>query len=346
MRSAGRWKSAVKAGGSAAKLTHRLLAFSRQQALEPVIVDMNVLTAGMTDLLRRTVGEAVEIEAVLAAGLWKIHADANQLENAILNLVVNARDAMPNGGKITIETSNAYLDEEYVSQFGDIKAGQYVLLSVSDNGTGIAPEIMERIFEPFFTTKGVGKGTGLGLAMIHGFAKQSGGHVRIYSETGQGTTFKAYFPRHTTTEGRAAVPRERKDDAAEMPRARATETILVVEDNAGVREFAVELLKGLGYQVLQAENAEAALQLLIAGPRLDLVFTDIVMPGAYNGRELADKIRAMYPAVPILFTTGFTRNAVVHNGRLDANVELIHKPYAQLQLARKLREIIDARQRG
>ncbi len=331
---------AQHAGGSAAKLTHRLLAFSRQQALEPVATNINSLVAGMSDLLRRSVGEEHKIEVVLSAGLWTVHVDRNQLENVLLNLVVNSRDAMPDGGNITIETANAYLDEDYVSRFGDIEAGQYVLLSVTDAGMGIAPELIDRIFEPFFTTKGDGRGTGLGLAMVHGFVKQSGGHVRVYSENNIGATIKIYLPRvHeevVDTTGRSARSHERS-----MPRALDGETILVVEDNESVRGFVREALSGLGYKVIEAENGDHALKIMATRPQVDLVFTDVVMPGAVNGRKLADMLKVAHPKLPVLFTTGFTRNAIVHNGQLDHDVQLLHKPYAQHQLASKVRSMLD-----
>ncbi len=333
-------EAAQQAGGSAAKLTHRLLAFSRQQALEPVATNVNSLVGGMSDLLRRSVGEEHKVEVVLSAGLWTVRADRNQLENVLLNLVVNSRDAMPNGGNITVETANAYLDEDYVSRFGDVDAGQYVLLSVTDTGTGIAPEILDRIFEPFFTTKGEGRGTGLGLAMVHGFVKQSGGHIRVYSESNIGATVKIYLPRVqeevVETSGRSARSHEKS-----MPRAVEGETILVVEDNESVRRFVTEALAALGYSVLEAESGDQALKVMASRPKVDLVFTDVVMPGAVNGRKLADMLKVDFPKLPVLFTTGFTRNAIVHNGQLDHDVQLLHKPYAQHQLASKIRSILD-----
>jgi CheY-like chemotaxis protein len=327
---------------SAAQLTHRLLAFSRRQTLEPVTLDLNRLVVGMSDLLRRTLGETTEVETVLAGGLWSTRADANQLENALLNLVVNARDAMPNGGKLTIETANAYLDDAYARRFGDVTAGQYVLLSVSDTGTGIAPDMLARIFEPFFTTKEAGTGSGLGLAMVHGFVKQSHGHVRIYSELGRGTTVKIYLPRQEKGEQVHAAPAGAAQSVSPLAQAKPNETILLVEDNAGVREYAVAVLEDLGYRVVEAGDAARALELIESTPAINLLFTDVVLPGGMTGRELATRITQTRPDLPVLFTTGYTRNAIVHNGTLDANVHLLNKPYTQQDLARKIRDLLDA----
>jgi nitrogen-specific signal transduction histidine kinase/CheY-like chemotaxis protein len=337
--------SAMQGARSAAQLTQRLLAFSRRQALEPVRLDVNRLITGMLDLLRRTLGEGISIETVFAAGLWPVHADAHQIENALLNLALNAKDAMPDGGCLTIETANTYLDDAYVRRFGDVAAGQYVVTCVTDTGTGIAKELIEQVFEPFFTTKPHGEGSGLGLAMVHGFVKQSGGHVRIYSEEGQGTTVKIYLPRLIQAAEPAAVPAGKPDGAAgftAMPRARPNEVIVLVEDNDGVRGYAKDVLEELGYWVIEAANSEEALRLLAKKPRIDLLFTDVVLPGA-SGRELADQIKQLYPHVPVLYTTGYTRNAIVHQGRLDPGVQLLNKPYTQQDLARKVRELLDAR---
>ena len=327
---------------SATQLTHRLLAFSRRQPLRPERVDLNSLVAGISDLLRRTLGEEINIETVLAGGLWPTFVDRNQVENAILNLAINARDAMPGGGRLTIETANVYLDEAYVQRFGDVAAGQYVMLSVTDSGSGIPSDILEKVFEPFFTTKGTGQGSGLGLAMVHGFVKQSGGHVRIYSEVGEGTTVKIYLPRMTATEETAAAPAAKPVVRAAALGARPGETILVVEDSDGVREYATSVLEELGYAVLAASNAEEALAVVAHGGRIDLLFTDVVLPGSINGRELATKIVSRRRHLPVLFTTGYTRNAIIHHGRLDADVNLLGKPYTQQDLARKVRELLDA----
>ncbi len=333
---------ALRGARSAAQLTQRLLAFSRRQALEPARLDLNRLISDMLDMLSRSLGEHVSIETVLSAGLWPGFADRHQVENVLLNLALNARAAMPDGGCLTIETANTYLDENYARQFGDVEPGQYVLLSVSDTGIGIPKEIIERVLEPFFTTKEAGEGTGLGLAMIHGFVKQSGGHVRIYSEEGHGTTVKIYLPRLAQAEDMSAVPAVKPVAAEPAPRAAANETVLLVEDNEGVRDYAKRVLDELGYRVLEAADAEEALRLLTQNPGIDLLFTDVILPGSVTGRVLADEAKAMYPELPVLFTTGYTRNAIVHQGRLDAGVHLLNKPYTQQDLARKLRELLDA----
>jgi CheY-like chemotaxis protein len=334
--------SALQGANSAAQLTHRLLAFSRRQALEAARIDMNRLVSSMLDMLRRTLGAEISIETVFAAGLWPAFADAHQLENVLLNLVLNAKAAMPEGGCLTIETANSYLDDAYVRHFGDVDAGQYVVLCVTDTGTGIPKDTLDHIFEPFFTTKSSGEGSGLGLAMVHGFVKQSGGHVRIYSEEGQGTIAKIYLPRLTTAEEVSAVPAAKPIAVAPVPNAKPHETILVVEDNEGVRDYAKAVLEDLGYWVLEAGDAQEALRLVAKKPRIDLLFTDVVLPGSVNGRVLADRLREQYPGLPVLFTTGYTRNAIVHQGRLDAGVQLLNKPYTQQDLARKVRDMLDA----
>jgi signal transduction histidine kinase/CheY-like chemotaxis protein len=324
----------------AARLTERLLAFARQQPLEPKAVDANRLVGGICELLRRMVGETIEFETVLSAGLWVTQADLNQLENAILNLVVNARDAMPNGGKVTIETANSFLDDAYVRKLAEpVKAGQYVMISVSDNGSGMGQATLERVFEPFFTTKGIGKGTGLGLSQIYGFVRQSSGHVAIYSEIGQGTTVKIYLPRHHGEEDKAADP----DRSAPDNQSLGAETILVVEDDETLRLYTVEILSDLGYSVLAAGNGAAALEIIGRGHDIDLLFTDIVMPGGMNGRQLADEATRQRPTLKVLFTTGYTANAIVHHGRLDPDVELISKPFTYDSLGRKIRELLDTR---
>lgn len=321
----------------AATLTKRLLAFSRRQALEPKVLDVNKLVAEMSELLRRTIGETIELETVLAGGLWRTVADPSQLENAVLNLAVNARDAMPGGGKLTIETHNASLDESYVSQVVEaVPAGQYVLIAVTDTGTGMDSETLSKIFEPFFTTKEAGKGTGLGMSQIYGFVRQSGGHVRVYSELGHGTTVKIYLPRATGNGHEEDAPR--RDT---MPISGGTETILVVEDHADLRGYAAGILKELGYDVVEAANGPEALQILEARSDVALLFTDVVMPGGMNGRQLADEAIHRRPDLKVLFTTGYTRNAIVHNGRLDPGVELIGKPFTYNDLARKIRQVLD-----
>ncbi len=335
-------QSAMKGADSAAQLTQRLLAFSRRQALEPVRVDLNRLVTGMLEILRRSLGEDVNIETVLAAGLWPTFADPHQVESVLLNLALNAKAAMPRGGHLTIETANAYLDDAYTAQFGDVEPGQYVLLCVTDTGSGIPHEILDKVFEPFFTTKPRGEGSGLGLAMVHGFVKQSGGHIRIYSERGHGTTVKVYLPRAEHSEKVGVAPVGKPAHPAPTPSAKKAETILVVEDNDGVREYAKEVLENLGYKVLEAAEAEEALHLLADERRIDLLFTDVVLPGAITGRVLAIHARDKRPGLPVLYTTGYTRNAIVHQGRLDPDVHLLNKPYTQQDLARKVRALLDA----
>ena len=329
--------AAMEGARRAATLTERLLAFSRQQPLQPESIDANRLVAGMSDLLGRSLGGDIRLETVLAGGLWRTHADPNGLENAILNLSVNARDAMPGGGRLTIETANAHLDDAYAATHLGVPAGQYVLIAVTDTGTGMAPDVAARAFDPFFTTKEVGRGTGLGLSQVYGFVKQSGGHVKIYSEPGQGTAVKIYLPRQlgdvADTPARGAAPT--------LATGGSDELVLVVEDEPGVRRFSVEALRELGYAVLEAESAAEALRLLDATPAVALLFTDVVMPDT-NGRKLADEARRRRPGLRVLFTTGYTRNAVVHNGVLDPGVHLIGKPFTIEALAAKVREVLDA----
>ncbi len=333
-----RYVEAAKDGARrAALLTQRLLAFSRQQPLRPEPIDANKLVAGMSDLIRGSLGSDVRLETVLAGGLWRLQADPNQLENAILNLAVNARDAMPEGGRLTIETQNAHLDARYVAAHLGVSAGQYVLIAVTDTGSGMPQEVIAKAFDPFFTTKTVGKGTGLGLSQVYGFVKQSGGHVKLYSEAGQGTTVKVYLPRLLG----AAGDRAQDNAAPGMPLGEQQEVVLVVEDEPAVRQFSADALGELGYRVLEADGAAAALRLLDAHPEIALLFTDVVMPDV-NGRKLADEARRRRPDLKVLFTTGYTRNAVVHNGVLDAGVELIGKPFTIEELAAKVREVLDA----
>ena len=320
----------------AATLTHRLLAFSRQQPLEPEALDVSRLVSNMSDLLRRTLGEQVAIETVLAGGLWQTRVDANQLENVLLNLAVNARDAMPGGGKLTIETANAHLDDAYAAAHAEVTAGQYVLLAVSDTGTGMTPDVLSKVFEPFFTTKPLGQGTGLGLSMVYGFVKQSGGHVAIYSEPGQGSTVKVYLPRFVRPE---TVPTGVSGQAAPAPHG-AGETILVVEDDEAVRHASAEALRDIGYQVLEAGDAMEGVRLIVDRGGIDLLFTDVGLPGGVNGRALADAARSAQPGLRVLFTTGYTRNAILHNGVLDHGVHFIAKPFSLSALAEKVREVL------
>jgi signal transduction histidine kinase/CheY-like chemotaxis protein len=332
---------ALQGAHNAAKLTHRLLAFARRQPLAPVRADLNKIVSGVSDLLRRTMGETIVFETVLAAGLWPTFVDANQLENAILNLAVNARDAMPNGGHLTIETANSYLDEAYARQFGDVAPGQYALLSVTDTGGGIPPDLMRRVFEPFFTTKSHGQGSGLGLAMVHGFVKQTGGHIRIYSEIDEGTTVKIYLPRLSQPAEVAANPEELPQRAAPVVPARSSETILLVEDNEDVREYARSALEELGYKVLVAHDGAGALRIVNNGAQIDLLFTDIVLPGGMNGRQLSQEVLKARPGLAVLYTTGYTPNAIIHHGRLDPGVQLLSKPYTQDDLSRKICQVLE-----
>jgi PAS domain S-box-containing protein len=329
---------ALRGASRAAILTERLLAFSRRQPLSPRVISANKLVAGMSELLRRTLGETISIETVLAGGLWLTFIDANQLENAMINLAVNARDAMPDGGRLTIETANCYLDEVYANRHQDVRPGQYVGLFVTDTGTGMAPEIVAQAFEPFFTTKNAGEGTGLGLSQVYGFVKQSEGHVKIYSEIGHGTTVKLYLPRHHG-------PGDEADDVVQtrkVPRAREGETVLVVEDDPDVREYTSEMVSELGYRTLRAENGPAALRVLDDNPDVQLLFTDVVLPGGMNGRRLAQEAVRLRPALKVLFTTGYARNAIVHQGRLDPDVEVVFKPFTYSQLAAKIRRAVDS----
>lgn len=332
--------NAMEGAQRATQLTSHLLAFSRQQPLEPRALDANRLVRDMSELLRRTIGDDMRIETVFAGGLWVSIVDPHQLENAILNLCVNARDAMPGGGKLTIETSNAHLDDTYAAAHQEVSAGQYVMISVSDTGTGMPREVIERAFEPFFTTKGVGKGTGLGLSQVFGFIKQSNGHMKIYSESGQGTTVKLYLPRFF---GSTDALQEKAEMAewADLPAAVDGEIVLVVEDEERVRHVSVDALRDLGYTVVQAADAAQALQLLATQQRVDLLFTDVVMPDM-NGRKLVDQALMDRPDLKVLYTTGYTRNAIVHNGMLDAGVALLSKPFTLTQLARKVRQVLDA----
>lgn len=326
-------RAAVDAVERGTKLSSQLLAFARRQPLQPVALNLTRVLRGMDDLLRRALGETIEIEAIVGGGLWNTMVDPNQLENVILNLAINARDAMPSGGKLTLELGNAMLDDRYVYSEPDVPAGQYVLLAVSDTGKGMEQEVIERAFDPFFTTKGEGAGTGLGLSMAYGFVKQSGGHIRIYSEIGSGTTFKIYLPR--CFEAEVEVPR-----LAEGPVVGGSETILVVEDDPAVQDAAVVTLGELGYQVLRAGDGQSALNVLQSGVAVDMLFTDVVMPGPVRSPDLARQAKQMLPDIAVLFTSGYTQNAIVHAGRLDPGVELLSKPYRREDLARKIRQVL------
>ena len=326
---------AMEGAERAANLTRRLLSFARRQALAPEPIDANKFVASISDLLRRTLGEQIRLETVLAGGLWRIHADAGELETAILNLAVNARDAMPDGGHLTIETANAHLDHAYAAEHIGLPPGQYVLVAVSDSGEGMSREVMSQAFDPFFTTKSVGKGTGLGLSQVHGFVHQSQGHVKIYSELGSGTTVKIYLPRF---HGADAPMPSKRPDAKEIVQGHA-EVMLVVEDEEQVRRLSVEALTELGYTVLEAPGGAAALRVIDERPDIALLFTDIVMPDI-NGRKLADEAVRRRPNLKVLYTTGYTSNAIIHNGVLDPGVHLVTKPFTLEHLAAKISEAL------
>ncbi|MGG1946025.1 PAS domain-containing protein [Trinickia sp. NRRL B-1857] len=328
-------ENALRGADRAANLTRRLLAFSRRQTLDAKPTDVGKLVTGMSDLLRRTLGEAISIETVNAAELRRVSVDANQLESALLNLAVNARDAMPGGGKLTIETANCMLDKSYVSRFEGLEAGAYVMIAVSDTGTGMTKDVLERAMEPFFTTKEVGHGTGLGLSQVYGFVKQSGGHVRIYSELEQGTTVKLFLPQLA---GETSV--DELHEHRPVRGSRVGETILVVEDDENVRTATSDMLRELGYRVVVAADGPSALRLVAERPEIRLLFTDVGLPGGMNGRELADAVRANRPELPVLFTTGYARNAIVHHGRLDAGINLLSKPFTYAELADKLSSML------
>ena len=333
--------NALKGAERAASLTQRLLAFSRRQPLAPQALDVDRLIQGMSELLKRTLGETVHLETVTAPGLWRVEADPNQLESSLLNLAVNARDAMPAGGKLTIETANAWLDECYTSGQAEVAPGSYVVITVSDTGSGMPREMLARVFEPFFTTKEIGKGTGLGLSMVYGFVKQSGGHIRIYSEEGEGTAVKVYLPRLV-----GYVAEANEENAEPVSQASNGEAILVVEDDDDVRAYTVDILRELGYRVIEAHDGPAALwHIERTEVPIDLLFTDVVM-APMSGRELADAARAVRPHLKVLYTSGYTRNAIVHGGRLDPGVELIAKPFTFDALSAKVRDILDGGRSG
>ena len=328
--------NALKGAERAVVLTQRLLAFSRRTTLEPRVIDVNRLVTGMAELLGRSLGETVELRTVTGAGMWRVEADPGQLENALLNLAVNGRDAMPDGGKLTIETQNLRVDESYASAHSEVAPGQYVAITVTDTGTGMPPHVIARAFDPFFTTKEVGKGTGLGLSQVYGYVKQTGGHVKIHSEPGEGTTVRIYLPRSASD-----VIDDEPDGDSGAERGQPSETILVVEDDDDVRSYTVESLRELGYRVLEAHDGPSALRLLDRqeAPIL-LLFTDVVMPGM-SGRELQEAALALQPGLRVLFTSGYARNAIDHGGRLDAGVKLLPKPFTLSELAAKIRDVLD-----
>lgn len=329
---------ALDGANRAATLVKRLLAFSRQQPLAPKPIDANKFVAGISELISRAIGETINVETILGGGLWLTHADPVQLESSILNLCVNARDAMPGGGRLTIETANCHLDDRYSRLHPGVPAGQYVLIAVTDTGTGMTPEVLAKAFDPFFTTKDQTKGTGLGLSQVYGFVKQSGGHVKVYSEIGQGTTVKIYLPRYYAADADRPEPERKPSESA------GTETVLLVEDEARVLELTAAGLRELGYTVLEARSAQEALDQLRSDAAVDLLLTDIVMP-EMNGRRLADAASELRPDLKVMFMTGFTKNAVVHNGVLDPGVHFLAKPFSLDELSIKIREILETRRR-
>jgi signal transduction histidine kinase/CheY-like chemotaxis protein len=330
--------AAARGGERAATLTQRLLAFARKQPLNPEPLEVNRLAIGMSDLLRSTIGDDIEVEMRLPANVWRVSADHNQLESAILNLAVNARDAMPSGGKITIETANTFLDEELLAERDELlPRGEYVMIALSDTGIGMSKEVMARAFDPFFTTKEIGQGTGLGLSQVYGFVKQSGGHVRIDSEPGQGTTVRLYLPRLAAVET-STSDHPQTDGIVAGSRG---ETILVVEDDADVRANTAAMLRELNYTVLEAADALSGLRMLGGHPEVGLLFTDLGLPNGLSGRYLGDETRRLFPRLKVLFTTGFARDTVVHHGRLDPGVDLLAKPFTYGQLAARIRQMLD-----
>jgi CheY-like chemotaxis protein len=327
--------AAQGAASRAAALTHRLLAFARRQTLDPRPTDANKLVADMEELVQRTVGPAIQVETAQAIGLWPTLCDPNQLENAILNLCINARDAMPEGGRLTIETANMWLDARAARE-RDMQPGQYVAICVSDTGVGMSSEVKARAFDPFFTTKPTGQGTGLGLSMIYGFTQQSGGQVRIYSEEGEGTTVRIYLPRH---QGEADEEQEQAM-LSEAPRAEAGETVLIVDDEPSVRMLVTDVLEELGYAAVEAADGVAGLKLLESDMRIDLLITDVGLPGGVNGRQMADAARRVRPKLRVLFITGYAENASIGNGRLAPGMHVMVKPFGMEMLASRIRAII------
>ena len=328
-------RAIVAAAERGSALTQRLLAFSRKQALSPSSVDVNQLIETVFELLQRTLGDPITVRPVPSPNLWRVFVDRNQLENAVLNLAINARDAMPEGGTLTLETANVVLDADYAAANAEVTGGDYVMLAVSDTGTGMSTDVLDRAFEPFFTTKPEGAGTGLGLSQVFGFIKQSGGHIKLYSEPGHGTTAKIYLPRRDADDAPA-----RPNGRTHAPASAGGETVLLVEDHEAVRQFAADALDELGYRVLEAAEPQAALDLLQAHPDITLLFTDIGLPGL-SGPKLATEALRRRPGLKVLFTSGYARNAIANNGLTEPGVHLLPKPYTVVDLARKLREAID-----
>ena len=337
--------NATRGARRAAMLTERLLAFARRKPLEPRVLDVNEVVLGMSDLLQRTLGERINVRTVLDPEAWCIETDPTELEAAILNLAVNARDAMPAGGELVIETVNVELDSAYAAANADVKAGPHVLISIADTGTGMTADVLKKVFEPFFTTKPDGRGTGLGLSQVYGFVKQTGGHVKLYSEPAIGTTAKIYFPKASGSQ----AARQQLDEpkrTEQVPRARKSDTILVVEDDEDVRNFTVTSLRELGYVVFEAIDAAAALEVLERESGIHLLFTDLGLPGAMDGRALADRVRTIRASIKILITTAYAGNALIHEGRLDPGVELLSKPFSFAALASRIRELLDRHEGG
>ena len=330
--------AAQGAANRAAALTHRLLAFSRRQTLTPKATDVKQLVSGMEDLICRTIGPAIQFETVNAAGLWPSLIDPSQLENAILNLCINARDAMPDGGKIMIETANRWMDRHAAAE-RHLEPGQYISLCVSDTGSGMSPEVSAKAFEPFFTTKPIGMGSGLGLSMIYGFAQQSGGTVSIYSELGKGSTVCIYLPRHL---GPAQPDEMLSVELDHQSRAEQGETVLVVDDEPSIRMLVSEVLSDMGYRAIEAGNGEEGLRIVNSDARIDLLITDIGLPGGMSGREVADSARVIRPGLKVLFITGYAENAVLNHGHLEPGMEMMTKPFAINALASRIKELIPA----
>jgi signal transduction histidine kinase/DNA-binding response OmpR family regulator len=335
--------NATRGARRAAVLTERLLAFARRKPLEPHALDVNEVVSGMSDLLQRTLGENIEIRTALSSNPWLIEADPIELEAAILNMAVNARDAMPDGGRLVVETANVELDATYAAANPDVAPGPYVRISVADSGTGMTADVLRKVFEPFFTTKPDGRGTGLGLSQVYGFVKQSGGHIKLYSEPMIGTTAHLYFPK--TEEGFSAAHRYASEakPVDEIPVSRAGESILVVEDDEDVRNFTVNSLRELGYVVTEAVDAESGLEILDREPGVQLLFTDLGLPGGIDGRVLAKRAQQMRPSLKVLITTAYAGSALMREGRLDPEVELLSKPFSLASLATRIRELLDRR---
>jgi signal transduction histidine kinase/CheY-like chemotaxis protein len=333
-------ENAMRGARGAAALTERLLAFARRKPLEPQLLDVNLLVAGMSNLLQRTLGEGIAVRTALSANLWSIEADPTELEAALLNLAVNARDAMPSGGHLVIETANVELNAAYAAAHPDVEAGHYVLVAMTDTGTGMPAEVIRQAFEPFFTTKADGRGTGLGLSQVYGFVKQSGGHVKLYSELAIGTTAKIYLPKSLEAFEGGEMPLE-PSSSAQVPGARSGEAILVVEDDEDVRNYAVGSLRDLGYIVFEAADAVAGLGLVVREPNLSLLFTDLGLPGGIDGRVLAQQALKHRPLLKVLITTAYAGEALVHEGRLDPGLNLLSKPFTFAALARRVRQLLD-----